>query len=269
MVRVLAFVIAMIVFVFSLAALMSQGTINSGDRFPWSMSMKQNMPTVSSGDRFMVRSMPMKQRMPTDAHEAGDMLKNFKKGDGLWNLKIFLTYGYLQRLCQPHTPPTTLLDDKQCNSSLSVTGILDRARLDTLRIQPWKLMATRNKKELNRVNPISCGVFMNQRKDDQLLSIMSSQFDALRNFKNKDTPNRLEDLKIYLPRLSQHSRYPQPCSTTHSRQPSDVTRVIPIFLSPEFWTEPPWTLCGSNKRSSWTQSRPLPTEENITSLEKL
>jgi hypothetical protein len=171
MARVLAFVIVAIVFVIVVAALMSQGTssdnVNSGDRFiVWSMSMKQQMPTINSGDRFMVWSMPMKQQMPTvnsgdvlRNFNSGDVLRNFKKGDahnGLRNLKIFLTYGYLQRLGQPHTPPTTLLDDNQCNSSLSVTGILDRAPLDTLRIQPRKLMGhkrmwhtTRNKKEIN------------------------------------------------------------------------------------------------------------------------
>jgi hypothetical protein len=165
MVIILAFVIAAVVFVIVVAALMSQGTINSRDRFiVWSMSMKQQMPTINSGDRFMVWSMPMKQQMPTvnsgdvfRKFNSGDVLRNLKKGDshnGLGNLKRFLTYGYLQHLGQLHTPPTTLFDDNQCNSSLFVTEILDKSPLDSLRIQPQKLMGhkrmwhtTRNKKQ--------------------------------------------------------------------------------------------------------------------------
>jgi hypothetical protein len=50
--------------------------------------MKQQMPTVNSRD--VLRNF-----------NSGDMLRNLKKGDahnGLKNLKIFLTYGYLPRL---------------------------------------------------------------------------------------------------------------------------------------------------------------------------
>jgi hypothetical protein len=36
---------------------------------------------------------------------------------------------------------------------------------------------------------------MNQKKVDQLLSTMPSQFDALRNFKNGDTPKEINRVK--------------------------------------------------------------------------